>query len=202
VNRKLLVVVALAAVAALLAGAAVGRNLLSSAAPTAKRGTIVQFRDEVSKVSIDYPGSWHELPAAPEDATRALVATAPGDPTTLVLMRDSPPGFAQVLASSGLSNVTSKTLPKARDLTDQLIAANPNVKLLTAPDPVTLGGLAGWRYRYTSSEGDTRSAHDHYFLFKQDRLIQLMFQAIPAERLAALEPTFQKIAGTFRGQIS
>ena len=64
-NRKLLAIVVVAAVAALLAGAAIGRNMLSSDTPTPKRATVVHFKDELSQISIDYPGTWHRVPDNP-----------------------------------------------------------------------------------------------------------------------------------------
>ena len=67
------------------------------------------------------------------------------------------------------------------------------------PVAVVAGGLPGWRYRYTFGTGATAGAHDHYFLFKGGRLIQLVFQAVPAERLPAVAPLFDSIAASFRG---
>jgi hypothetical protein len=190
VNRKLLVVVAVAAVAALLAGAAVGRNLLSSSSTTTSpHADVVRFKDEVSKVSIDYPASWARLeqPDDPEVALRVAANTSAS-----LLMRVSAVGFAPV---------TRKQLPIVRKFTDELIATDPRATQLVAPVPVTLGGLTGWRYRYTFGSGDAGGAHDHYFLFKDGRMIQLVFQASPAERLPALAPTFDNIAATFEGRV-
>ena len=65
---------------------------------------------------------------------------------------------------------------------------------------VTAGGLPGWRYRYTFGSGATGGAHDHYFLFKGGRMIQLVFQAVPAERLPAVAAVFDSIAASFRGR--
>jgi hypothetical protein len=194
VNRKLLAIVVVAAVVALVAGAAIGRNMLSSDTSTPKRGTVVHFKDELSKVSIDYPGTWHRVPDNPSQPDLSLLVTAPGDPTTLMLMR---------ITASGLDPVTYASLPVARGYTDDLLAQDPRAKILRR-DPVRLGGLAGWRYRYTTGSGDAESAHDHYFLFKNGKpkkgmLVQIVFQATPPERLGELEPTFQRIAGTFKG---
>lgn len=193
-NRKLLIVVVLAAIAALFAGVSVGRNLLSTTATATKPGpAVIEFKDEVSKVSIDYPGSWERLPADPQDPDRALVAHARSDATTLLLVR---------VSASGLAPVSMRTLPIVRRFTDDLIRANPGVKLLVAPVPVQLGGLPGYRYRYTTTLGEESSAHDHYFLFKNGRLIQLVFQASPPQRLPTLEPLFERIAGSFLGNVS
>jgi hypothetical protein len=194
VNRKLLAIVVVAAVAALIVGAAIGRNMLSSDTPTPKRATVVHFKDAASKIAINYPGDWHRVPDNPAQPDLSLVITAPGDPTTVMVMRVSP---------SELDPITYAALPIAREYTDGLLAKDPRAKILRR-DPVRLGGLAGWRYRYTTGSGDAMSAHDHYFLFKnygpkKGKLVQIVFQALPPERLTELEPTFQRIAATFNG---
>lgn len=189
VNRKLVVVVAVAAVAALLAGAAVGRNLLSPATSPTQRPDVVRFKDEISKVSIAYPASWRRLEAQPDQPDIALIVQ--GDEFGSLIVRAAP---------AGIVNPTKQTLPIARKFTDGLVAEDPLAKQIVDPVEVELGGLLGIRYRYTFGKGAMRGAHDHYFLFKDGRLIQLVFQAIPVERLAGLTPVFQRIAGTFRGR--
>ncbi|MEY2516112.1 MAG: hypothetical protein QOJ89_3470, partial [bacterium] len=188
-NRKLLVVVAVAAVLALLAGAAVGRNLLSSPATPAPQADVVRFKDTVANVSIAYPATWRRLPQRLGDPDLALLAAA--DDSTSLLMR--------VSASGLTAPVTAKTLPIVRKYTDGLLSADQRAKQLVAPVAVSAGGLPGWRYRYTFGSGANIGAHDHYFLFKGDRMIQLVFQAVPAQRLPALAPVFDSIAASFRG---
>ncbi len=191
VNRKLLVVVvAAAAVLALLAGAAVGRNLLSPSDPPTRRADVVRFKDPVAKVSIAYPASWTRLPDRPQEPDLALLAAV--DDSTSLLMRISPSGLD--------GGVTVRTLPVVRGFTDDLVKADPRAKQLADPVAVVAGGLPGWRYRYTYGSGDSGGAHDHYFLFKDKQLIQLVFQAVPAERLATLAPVFDSIAASFRGR--
>ena len=97
--------------------------------------------------------------------------------------------------------MTRKTLPIVRKLTDDLIGADPRTKQLVPPVAVVLGGLPGWRYRYTYQSDTTGGAHDHYFLFKAGRMIQLVFQAQPAARLPAVAGTFDRIAATFKGNV-
>jgi hypothetical protein len=189
VNRKLLLVVAVAAVLALVAGAAVGRNLLSTPSTPAPQTDVVRFKDTVAKVSIAYPATWRRLPQRPGDPDLALLAAA--DDSTSLLMR--------VSASGLTAPVTTTTLPIVRKYTDGLLSADQRAKQLVAPVAVTAGGLPGWRYRYTFGSGATGGAHDHYFLFKAGRMIQLVFQAMPAERLPAVAPVFDSIASSFRG---
>ena len=189
-NRKLLAIVAVAAVLALLAGAAVGRNLLSSAAtpPSARGAGVVRFKDPVAKVSIAYPASWRRLPERPGDPDLALLVAE--DDSTSLLMR---------VSTSGLDPVTTEGLPVVRKYTDGLVSVDPRAKQLVEPVAVQVGGLPGWRYRYTFGSGTEAGAHDHYFLFKGRRLIQLVFQAVPASKLPAAAPGFDRIAATFQG---
>jgi hypothetical protein len=189
VNRRLVVIVAVAAVVALLVGADVGRNLLSTSTP-APRAEIIRFKDASAKVSIAYPASWTRRPQRPEDPDLALVAAA--DDSLSLLMR---------VSASGLDvPVTAKTLPIVRRYTDGLVSADARARQLTRPKAVVLGGLPGWRYRYTFGTGPTAGAHDHYFLFKGTQLIQLVFQSVPASRLPSLAPVFDGIAASFRGR--
>lgn len=187
VNQKLLAVAAVAAILAIVAGAAVGRNLLSST--TTPRANVVRFKDEISKFSIAYPASWRRLQPASGQSDVSLLVEA--DRATSLIVRS---------AAVGLATVTPKTLPIVRKLTDGLVAEDSRAKLLGAPQAVELGGLPGYRYRYAYGSGETSGAHEHYFLFKDGRLIQLVFQAIPSGRLSALTPTFERIAATFRGR--
>jgi hypothetical protein len=188
VNQKLLAIVVVAAILAIVAGAAVGRNLLSSTTTATPRADVVRFKDEISKFSIAYPGDWTRLQTSGAESDVSLLVQA--NRTTSLIVRAAP---------VGLATVTRKTLPIVRNLTDGLVAADPRAKLLGAPQPVELGGLPGYRYRYSYGSGETSGAHDHYFLFKGGRLIQLVFQAVPSGRLDALTPTFDRIAATFRG---
>lgn len=188
-NRRLLVVVVVAAVAALLAGALVGRNLLSSSSRALQpQADVVVFRDAVSGVSLAYPSDWTRLPG--EDPDVALLAAS--GPSVSLLVRVSP---------LGLGEITRKTLPVVRKLTDGLVAEDARAQQLRAPEAIELGGLPGYRYRYRYGRGRTGGAHVHYFLFKGGRMIQLVFQAEPADRLPEFDPVFARIASTFRGEL-
>jgi hypothetical protein len=190
VNRKLLVVVVVAAIVALIAGVQLGRHLLSpSTKASAQKVSVVRFKDEISQISISYPSDWTRLPLPSNDAEVSLLA-------------DHGPGASLLIRVSqvGLAPVRYKTLSIVRKFTDGLVGADPRTHLLVAPNKVSLGGLPGWRYRYTYGTGSSAGAHDHYFLFKDGLVIQLVFQAQPANDLPGLEPLFQSIAGTFRGR--
>ena len=187
-NRKLLVVVIVAAVLALVVGAAVGRNLISSETP-APRAEVIRFQDEVSKVSIAYPASWKLLPLPSGESDVALRIALKG--SAVMQMRST---------EVGVEGVTFEKLPVVRKFTDGLLAEDSRVRLLKEPDPVELGGVPGYRYRYTFRSSSNAGAHDHYFLFKGRRMIQLVFETATQARLAELAFTFQRIAGTFKSE--
>lgn len=185
VNRKWMVVAGLAAILALVIGAAVGRNIISS--PTPSRPEPKRFEDSVADVSLSYPANWTRLESA--DPEVRLLAAA--DQSTSLLVR---------IQKVGLAPVTVRTLPVVKPLTDQVLAEGVRARQLTAAAAIELGGLPGWRYRYTYPEKDgVVSGRIHYFLFKNGRIIQLVFQAMPSTRLDTLTPTFDRIAGTFEG---
>ena len=145
----------------------------------------------MSKVSIDYPASWTRLPQPQNDPEVALlVADTHADVAAHARQRRrARAGDAQDAPDR------PQVHGRASSRTD------PRAKQLVAPVPVVLGGLPGWRYRYTFGSGADGGAHDHYFLFKGGRMIQLVFQAAPASQLPELAPTFDRIAATFKGRL-
>ncbi|MGI8730501.1 MAG: hypothetical protein ACR2LK_11020 [Solirubrobacteraceae bacterium] len=191
-NRKLLVaVVAVAAVLALVIGVALGRNLISSeAAPVQPPSDVVLFRDVPSGTSILLPASWKVLPA-PEGDSEVLLRAALNDSASLQI-RSTPVNLGTEVTSAGIPVVRKR-------ITDPLIAASDRAQLLRSPQSVELGGLPGVRYRYTYGSPENGGAHDHYFLFKDDMMIQIVFQAVPRQRLRELIPVFERIASTFDG---
>ena len=188
VNRKWMVAAGVAAILALVIGAAVGRSIIPS---DAKKRTVttpkpVRFSDPVVGLSLSYPAGWSRLGS--KDPQVRLVAAQ--SPTTSMSLRVSP---------SKLADVTPRTLPVVRQFTDELVAADPRAKVLTPAEPVVLGGLPGYRYSYTyTTSGGTSGAHIHYFLFKHRRLVQLVFQSLPATDLSKDEPVFDRIASTLK----
>jgi len=189
---------AAAAVIALLGGAYIAGNLLfgdatsqtpASGKPRAPRAprvpATVVFHETISDVSLRYPGTWTRRRSTENDVP--LVAVAPGGATSLLVR----------VSATGLENVTPETLPIVKKFTDPIVKADKTVKLLGPPQAVTLGGLPGYRYRYTYQR--RAGAHDHYFLFKRGRMIALVLQVTPGSRLKAAEPQFERLAATFRG---
>ncbi|MCA1683766.1 MAG: hypothetical protein LC708_01360, partial [Actinobacteria bacterium] len=63
-----------------------------------------------------------------------------------------------------------------------------------------LAGLPGYFYFYSFQDPGTgqRGAHSHFFVFKGQTLITLVFQALPAEQFPPAATTFDEITGSFR----
>lgn len=173
----------LAAVLAIVIGAKIGRELLlqdQSPSPPSS----IRFHETEADVSLAYPASWKVQPAVSGVA--------------LLVSDHSSASLQMSVRVTGFDDITPKTLPVIRrQYTDVEVRSVKGVKLLAAPQPVRLGGVPGWRYRYTYGRG--AGEHDQYFLFKRGRVISLVFQALPASRLTALEPEFDRIAASFHG---
>lgn len=198
-NRKWLVggvaaFLAVAAVLALVVGGVVGRSIVPSpaepespAVEPEETPSTVRFTDTLTDVSIAYPATW-ERRISRDQAVR-LVASSP----------DASAAVSISVRKSDLETVTMQTLPIVRPLTDELLREDKRIGVLPEPVAVTADGLPGYRYTYTyrRDEGG-EGAHIHYFLFKGERLIQMVLQAVPAAKLASLRPTFEAVARTFR----
>jgi hypothetical protein len=181
-----MVAAAVAAILAIVLGARLGRDLLSDDDPKPKAATaaVVVFHETVSDVSLSYPSTWRRVPH-PSDEVPLLIL-APGGNEALLARR----------SVTGLEDVTRETLPIAKKLTDPLIRAVKGAKLLEPARSVELGGLVGWRYRYSYQAG--KSARDHYFIFKRGLMLQLVFEVSPASRLRAVSSRFDRIARSLR----
>lgn len=184
-------VLALAAVLALIGGGVVGRSIVPSPATTPEAApappATVRFKDTLTDVAIAYPATW--VRRLSNDQTVRILVSSP----------DASAGASVSVRKSGLTaDVNLRNLPAVRPLTDDLIAADNRITAKADPVPVTVGGLPGYRYRYTYTTTDkTEGVHDHYFLFKTGRLVQLVLQAVPATNLKALQPTFDRIVASF-----
>lgn len=185
-------VLALAAVLALIGGGLVGRSIVPSPATTPETPpappATVRFKDTLTDVAIAYPATWVQR-MSDDQAVRILVSS-----------RDASAGVSVSVRKSGLTEeVNARNLALVRPLTDDLVAGDDRITAKTDPVAVTVGGLPGYRYRYTYTTADkTEGVHDHYFLFKSGRLVQLVLQAVPATGLKALQPTFDRIVASFQ----
>jgi PsbP len=200
-SRQRLALIGLAVVVILGGSVALGNSVISSPstapkgratpAPSPKGSTraiparFVTFTDRQAGFSIAYPRGWKRL--RPADAGVRLIA-ADGKRASL-LVRIAPVGL----------DVTQDTLPAVRDLTQRLVTADRGVKRVSTPEQVSLDGLPGYRYVYTFTARDgTRGAHVHYFLFRNKRLISLVFQ-VPGVRAVKRDSVLlDRVAGTFR----
>jgi hypothetical protein len=172
---------------ALVVGGVVGRSIVPKAAEPARPATI-RFADSLTDVALSYPATWVRRTST--DQGVRILASSP----------DGSAGVSVSVRKSGLEPVTAATLPVVKSLTEDLLRADTRITRTSQAVPVTVGGLPGYKYTYTYRMHDkTEGAHVHYFLFKDERLVQLVLQAVPASRLDALAPTFQQIADTFEG---
>jgi hypothetical protein len=181
-----------AAILALVLGAAIGRSIIPSpsphhAPPAAASAEFAdgEFTDRETGIALTYPATWHRVQSS--DPQVRLLATA-GSESLLVRV-----------TKSEIENVKRERLPAVRQFTDQLLAADQRTKQLVTPEAISLAGLLGLRYRYTYTGDDgSTGAHVHYFLFKRGKMIQLVFQTMPATSLPKSEPEFERIASTLR----
>ncbi len=146
---------------------------------------VTRFRDAEGAFSISYPAGWERVVSS--DPEVRLLAQGEGS-SMLVRMGDL-----------GIE-VGPKNLGAARKLTDKLVQSAGQAKQLRPPKRVSLGGLQGFLYLYTFADAASgqRGAHAHYFLFRGETLITMVFQTVPAERLAELAPLFDRIGETLR----
>lgn len=194
-DRKWLVggvvgVLALAAVLALVVGGVVGRSIVPAPAPREPaRAATTRFADTLTDVAISYPRTWVRRSSA--DQGVRILASSP----------DGSAGVSVSVRKSGLEEpVTAQSLPVVRTLTDDLLRADSRILTISDPVVVTVGGLPGYKYTYTYRTQDkTEGAHVHYFLFRDERLVQLVLQAVPATKIDALKPVFDQIAASFEG---
>ncbi len=205
-TRKTVMAIGLAvvAVAALAIGLMAGgrsvdspkRTTASTTAGTstsATGGQLVEFRDETHGFAISYPKDWLKLNSS--DAEVVLVV-ADRDPAE----KRGGSILARVV-NTGVA-IGPEQLAQAKQFTDQVVTAGQGVELKAEPAQITQGGLPGWLYFYTFTDPDTgaKGAHTHYFLFKDQLMISLVFQGLPEEEFVRLAQTkiFDQVANSFR----
>lgn len=113
-------------------------------------------------------------------------------------MADSSASFLVRTVSLGFE-VGPANLSAGKQLTDKIVRSGKGVKLIAPPQRSDLGGLIGYFYLYTFEDAaGRRGAHSHYFLFRGDTMYTIVFQTLPADRLATFAALFDGIAATFR----
>lgn len=190
---------ALAVGIGLVVGGAAGERVGSGLSPPASQPPrapappdappgFVRFRADGGLFSIAYPADWMRLDA--RDANVELLVT--GKRAASLLARAIPLRF----------RVDRRNLPAIKDLTDRIVASGRRVRLLAQERRVELGGLPGYFYLYSfRDDSGRRGTHSHYFLFRGDTMITLVFQALPASRFDHFAPLFDRMASTFRAQV-
>lgn len=189
---KWLIAGAIGAVLIALGAAALARELVSSSSDAdspkkrpPKARAFVRFTDRQAGFSISYPSRWRRLTPG-DNQVRLLVAG--GGASGLV--RTAPLGV----------RVRPENLKAAKKITDNLVKTAGRVRPLRRAQQVRLGGLPGYLYIYSFRDRGTgeRGAHAHYFLFRDETMLTVVFQALPARTFTGLAPLFQRIANSFR----
>lgn len=153
---------------------------------TSTPGGFTTLRSEEHRLQIAYPAGWTALESP--DPEVLLVATPNGEDSLL-------------LRVVGLdAEVGEEDLPAMQRVTDRIVRSGEGVEVLVGPREISLGGMPGYYYLYhfLDETGGQQGVHAHYFLFDGDRMVVLVFQALPDERFEELAPTFDRIAGSLR----
>jgi hypothetical protein len=156
-----------------------------AAAPPPTPG-VVEFHGQAG-FTLAYPSSWSRL-SSPDPHVPLVVTQGPHSFLVRVLELPTP--------------VSPQDLPAARKLTDQIVMADPSVKLQAEPKAVSVSGLPGYFYFYTFTDRESglSGAHSHFFLFKGATMVVLVFQSMPADTFRAGADTFDQITASFRAE--
>jgi hypothetical protein len=157
----------------------------------ASGGDLVEFRHEQAGLAISYPKSWVRPPSS--------------DPQIALLAAEKNPvanqgGSILVRVTALTATVGREQLGEARKATDAIVASGEGVELEAEPAEITQGGLPGLYYLYTFQDpvSGRRGAHGHYFLFRGQTMVSLVFQALPEEEFIRLAPLLDRVADSFR----
>lgn len=156
------------------------------AAPNSPPVDFIEFRNEQAGFALSYPKSWTRLQS--------------GDPqVALVAAKDAQESFLVRVVELDAA-VGPEQLPAARQLADRIVTSDKSVKLLDQPAQIELAGLPGYFYFYTFDDpaSKQKGAHSHIFLFDGNKMITIVFQAVPVEHFRQVAPTFDQITNSFR----
>jgi PsbP len=141
--------------------------------------------DHTAGFQIDYPDSWRPY--------------APSDPKVQYLVGPDDRDFVQVRVISPLpASFGPGDTQAMKKVSDALLSGQP-INIVQEVQ-TTVGGLPGYQYVYTFKDpasGQT-GAHIHVFLFQANRLITLVFQALPESRLTPLAKTYDAVLASFK----
>jgi hypothetical protein len=158
---------------------------------SASTADLAEFRAEQAGMALSYPKDWLRPTSA--DSQVVFVA-AEKDPA-------QNQGGSILVRVTGLgAPVTKDQLGEARKLTDAVVASGEGVELKAEPAETQQGGLPGLYYLYTFRDpvSGQRGAHSHYFLFRGNTMVSLVFQALPQDDFGRLAPVFDRVAGSLR----
>lgn len=169
------------------AAALLGRELIAPAAPAPPaRGAdeFVTVENAAAGVSISHPPGWRRV--------------ASSDPAVMLLAEGDGASMLVRMVDLGVE-IGPGNLDTGKKVSDDLMRAGRR-ELLHPPKQVTLGGLPGYLYLYTFPDDATgqRGAHAHYFVFRGQTLITIVFQTVPAQRFAEFAALFDRIGATLR----
>lgn len=201
-TKRVVLVVAAVLVAGVLAtlAAGFGQRILSPpqpsppppqaaaqpSSPNSPPADFVEFRNEQAGFALSLPRSWTQLRS--DDPQVVLVAAKNAQESVL----------ARVVELDAA--VGPEQLPAAKQLADGIVASNKSAKLLDEPAQIELAGLPGYFYFYTFDDAasEQKGAHSHFFLFDGNKMITIVFQAVPQEQFRQAAPTFDQITSSFR----
>jgi hypothetical protein len=144
---------------------------------------LIRHIDRDAGFQIDYPSTWH--------------AYQPADPKVQYLVGPDDHDFVQVRVISPLpASFGPGDLQAMKRISDALLAGQPiNI---VQESQITVSGLPGYQYVYTFKDPSGQiGVHIHVFLFQANRLITLVFQALPESQLKALAKTYDAVLASF-----
>lgn len=156
-----------------------------SSAPRLPPG-FTEFRYPQAGFALAYPADWRRLPSSDPQVVLVAARNAQESFLVRVVELESPVG--------------PRELPAVKPVTDQIVKSNQSVQLLAEPAQIELAGLPGYFYFYSFADPGSgqRGAHSHFFVFKERKMITLVFQALPVEQFPQVAPTFDQIVSSFR----
>ena len=160
-----------------------GTPAASSASASASASGLIRHIDRDAGFRIDYPSTWH--------------AYQPADPKVQYLVGPDDHDFVQVRVISPLpASFGPGDLPAMKRISDALLSGQPiNI---VQESQITVSGLPGYQYVYTFKDPSGQiGVHIHVFLFQANRLITLVFQALPESQLKALAKTYDAVLASF-----
>lgn len=159
----------------------------TSSAPRPVPADFVTYADPEAGFSLKHPQTWRRV--ANEDLQVP-------EPPNVVL---TPGGldYVSVRVTDLEGQVGPDNIGDLKAVTDAIIS-DAEVRVLQERS-VTVNGMAGYYYLYTFNDAASsqEGLHAHYFLFRGNKMYAIVFQAVPADAIRRLEPTFDAIRDSF-----